>query len=116
MFLLLFSTVIHRFLFLYCFMTRSLKSMMSAFEHMGQGGGGGMGSDLENMLVMVQTDASEALRSQSANAIGRLHQVWYQSYFKRQRCTPLRSQLLLVYFCSALILPTLHTVAWGNVG
>jgi hypothetical protein len=35
----------------------------------------GMSSDLENMLLMVQADATEALRTQSANAIGRLHQV-----------------------------------------
>lgn len=47
--------------------------MMTAFGSMG--GAEGMSSDLENMLQMVQADATEALRTQSANAIGRLHQV-----------------------------------------
>jgi hypothetical protein len=49
--------------------------MMSAFEHMGSGGGQGLTSDIENMLQMVQAVATEALRTQSAIAIGRLHQV-----------------------------------------
>lgn len=52
---------------------------MTAFESMSSSGGSqGMSSDLENMLQMVQSDATDALRTQSANAIGRLHQVLSQ--------------------------------------
>lgn len=57
--------------------------MMSAFDHMSTGSTQGMGDDLENMLQMVQADATDALRTQSANAIGRLHQVARCSSFYR---------------------------------
>ena len=50
--------------------------MIHAVDGMGPGSlSRGMSDDLENMLLMVQTDATDALRTHSANALGRLHQV-----------------------------------------
>ena len=50
--------------------------MIHAVDGMGPGSlSRGMSDDLENMLLMVQTDATDALTTHSANALGRLHQV-----------------------------------------
>lgn len=53
----------------------SWKALMSGFSSSMTSG---MTNDLESMLQMVQSDASEALRTKSANSICRLHQVLAQ--------------------------------------